>query len=224
MKGLLQSKRFKSNLRKWLFMYVGVMALLTSVITYSKYITSMMADPDSATVPKFNVFTEQLECPSADKECLNEYRPTGQRIPFYFTVNSEEIETEADLILTFAILNKFELIEISEIETEVQGDGTPITKQTKIYDGETKSCENGYVCLSDNTGFDTGIEESDLTLSIKRDTIYTSKGESTYKVVVKYNCKETTEEACDLDKVFGTNKELDLEVVKIGYSAIQRDR
>ncbi len=223
MKGLLQSKRFKSNLQKWLFMYVGVMALLTSVITYSKYITSFYLE-DEARAPKFNVFTEQLECPSTDAECLSGYRPTGQRIPFYFTVNSEELETEADLILTFGVLNKFELLEISEIQTEVQGDGTPITKETKIYDGETKLCENGYICLSNNTGFDTGIEESDLTLSIKRDTIYASKGEATYKVVVKYNCKETTEDACDLDKVFGTNKELDLEVVKIGYSAIQRDR
>lgn len=223
MKGLLQSKRFKTNLKKWLFMYVGVMALLTSVITYSKYITSMMSVPDEATIPKFNVYTEQLECPTSDAECLNTYRPTGQRIPFYFKVNSEELETEADLILTFGILNKFELVEIDEIVTSTEEDGTVTTTEKQIYD--STGCKNGFECLSNNTEFDTGIEDKDLTLSIKRDTIYSSKGESTYKVVVKYNCKETTtENACDLKELFGVNNELNLEVVKIGYSAIQRDK
>ena len=42
MKGLLHSKRFKENLYRWLFMYVGVIALLTTVITYSKYVTQLI--------------------------------------------------------------------------------------------------------------------------------------------------------------------------------------
>ena len=41
MKGLLHSKLFRKNLFTWLFMYIIVIGLFTTVVTYSKYISSM---------------------------------------------------------------------------------------------------------------------------------------------------------------------------------------
>ena len=55
MKGLLQSKIFRKNLRKWLCMYVGVLLLFTTVVTYSKFITNMQGDDEESKPAKFNV-------------------------------------------------------------------------------------------------------------------------------------------------------------------------
>ena len=41
---LLHSKLFRQNLFKWIFMYIAALGLLTSVITYSKYITALIHD------------------------------------------------------------------------------------------------------------------------------------------------------------------------------------
>lgn len=44
MKKLLQNKKFRTNLYKWFSMYICVMAIFTTVVTYSKYISNMGTD------------------------------------------------------------------------------------------------------------------------------------------------------------------------------------
>ena len=59
MKGLLQSKIFRKNLKKWLCMYVGALLLLTTVVTYSKYISKYNVD-DDARITKFDVTVKKI--------------------------------------------------------------------------------------------------------------------------------------------------------------------
>lgn len=111
MKGLLHSKKFKTNLYKWLFMYVGVMLLFTTVITYSKYISSMDGD-DEARPARFIVKVEPLECTNCN---LTAYRPTS-KIEQNFQINLEELEVTTDLELTITVDNDyFELLSFEPI-------------------------------------------------------------------------------------------------------------
>lgn len=109
MKGLLQSKIFKENLRKWLFMYVGTIALLTTVITYSKYVSSL-GDNDQARGSKFDIIITPISCPKpADEDnsfCSVEYSSTstcrpGATIASCFTVDTTGVEVSSDVWLTF---------------------------------------------------------------------------------------------------------------------------
>ena len=75
MKGLLQSKRFKKNLGKWVFMYVICMGIFTTVITYSKYISNMLDDDDSARVSKFNVGLKYCKDALCEEEGIDPFDP-----------------------------------------------------------------------------------------------------------------------------------------------------
>ena len=93
MKGLLHSKRFKENLYRWLFMYVGVIALLTTVITYSKYVTQLIPTEEKARPAKFDV--EIANTDSAGNDCTKVesvttgiYRPTSE-IKYYFKIKAD---------------------------------------------------------------------------------------------------------------------------------------
>lgn len=106
MKGLLRSKRFKENLRKWLFMYTGVMLLLTTVITYSKYISSLQIDDDART-SKFSFAIKEVNCSdyisddnTCDAKSGEKCRPT-QVITSCFKVDTSGLEVDSDLYLTF---------------------------------------------------------------------------------------------------------------------------
>lgn len=112
MKGLLHSKKFKSNLRKWLCMYVGVMMLLTTVITYSKYISSMLVE-DNSEPNKFELNITPVACPVIevdtppvcnssipDSMSTSTCRPTSI-IASCFTVDTAGIGVDSDLWLTF---------------------------------------------------------------------------------------------------------------------------
>ena len=111
MKGLLHSKKFRTNLYKWLFMYVGVMLLFTTVITYSKYISSMDGN-DEARPAKFIIKVEPLECANCN---LTAYRPTS-KIEQDFQINLEELEVTTDLELTITVdKDYFELVSFEPI-------------------------------------------------------------------------------------------------------------
>ena len=81
MKKLLQSRKFRKNLGKWIFMYVICMGLFTTVVTYSKYISKMLSSNDEARVSKFNVklrYCENENCENGgtDNYITKNYRPT----------------------------------------------------------------------------------------------------------------------------------------------------
>ncbi len=111
MKELFHSKLFKKNLAKWTIMYIGVIALLTTAITYSKYMTELQMS-DSARVAKFDIDIIPIECSNSnekDKVCNDNitYRPTTP-ITYSFTVNNN-LEVKTALVLTIYVNDNFEV-------------------------------------------------------------------------------------------------------------------
>lgn len=114
MKALFQNRKFRKNLYKWLFMYVGVMSLTTTVITYSKYVSSFKSE-DSARVAKFAITVQPVGCSgelenggTAEKICnMGTLRPTG--FDYDFIVDTTKMEVKTDLAITLYINENFEL-------------------------------------------------------------------------------------------------------------------
>lgn len=157
MKGLLHSKRFKEKLYRWLFMYVGVLGLLTTVITYSKYITKLTPKEDSARSAVFKADIVYVAdesgtpCPAAG--CPNNmYRPTSE-IKYYFKLNTD-FEVLTDLFLTLRIAqidgnyNNYEIVSIRNVnDTEpikVNAKTTTITIQNAIQNDKITSMDGIY--------------------------------------------------------------------------------
>lgn len=236
MKGLLHSKKFRTNLLNWLCMYVGVMALLTTVITYSKYIESQ-SQSDEARVPKFDVNYGKVSCDgSNEQDCYKDILTAEQlpvvsgdydystyitrTMPFYFYVDYKELEVDTELILTFARHEKFDIVEIEEAELVLN----PSTKVPELTTRTLYSKESSNNSAVISTNVSTGLEsvDSTLRLSIKKDNLNLDVGRSVYKVTLKYNCKDhMTDGVCDL------NEDLNLtpdKIVQIGYSAMQKTK
>lgn len=180
MKGLLQSKRFKKNIGKWLIMYGLCMGLFTTLVTYSKYISKMLSTNDGARVSKFDISLKYCENENCDNGGSNtpsdkRYAPYNE-IVYYFAVDTSTLEVNAELILTARILdNHFKLKEIKEItnstgqinnisKNSTSGDTISITtnvkagdknlrkyKVTIVYD-ETVVDYNKPNCTSNTTG------------------------------------------------------------------------
>lgn len=121
MKGLLHSKRFKKNLGKWLIMYVGAMALLTTVVTYSRYITNLGVN-DSSRAAKFDVAiipnTDPNGCKTIDKNtnCETETLLPNSDLIYEFDVKTE-LEVKTALAVTISILDpsNFKITKIEDI-------------------------------------------------------------------------------------------------------------
>lgn len=114
MKGLLHSKKFRTNLYKWLLMYVGVMGLLTTLITYSKYISSMQAD-DNARAAKFLVkVSNDTGCRSGstDDVCKVEANRPLEPTVYTFTVDKTDLEVSTTLITSLFVDKRFDLVSI----------------------------------------------------------------------------------------------------------------
>ena len=218
MKGLLQSKRFKQKLYRWIFMYVVTIGLLTTIITYSKYIASMLDGNEAARVAKFNVKLEYCD----DIDCYNhatgtydslKFRPNGEMV-YYFSVDTSEIEVNTDLILTITIDNHFNIKKIEDVT-----DKDDIKEVTTISNNDTSN---------KTASIDNSISAS--TNNITRYKVTLAYDES----VVDYNklgCDETLSNGCkvvngvvldeDGNKQYIFDEATPYEILKIGYTAIQ---
>lgn len=112
MKGLLHSKIFRQNLGKWLCMYVGAILLLTTVVTYSKYMMGVQG-VDDAKPAKFNVDVVGLD---EDNQVINDNvvslgskRRINAPLTFDIKINTE-IEAMANLTAYLYIDPRFELV------------------------------------------------------------------------------------------------------------------
>lgn len=211
MKGLLQSKIFRKNLRKWLCMYVGALLLLTTVVTYSKYISKYNADED-ARITKFdvtvkNIENENLTCTGEiDKlDCTTKdtYRPTT-KIPYEFVV-TPNFEVNTLLATTIYVPASFNIETLEEINGKV------------LYD-EKENIKDSSITISKLKDKNEKGEEVDtatiitITKKIDTDDIINSNTPKTYKITIKYNYDEETYLTADKEN---------LSVIKIGYSATQ---
>lgn len=195
MKGLLQSKRFKKNLSKWLCMYVGVLLLLTTVITYSKYISSFMGN-DEARAAKFKVKINTNDCilNATGESCDSGTYFRDDEITYKFVVDTTELEATADFVLTVAVDSKFSII--------------------KIANGSNTVCENDN-CKANIVNGQKVI--SLLTDASKQITAGHGTSEE-YTVIVKYS---GTDE--DFKDNLQYKAKENYQIVNLNYSAIQKN-
>ncbi len=117
MSNLLHSKTFRGNLAKWFILYILALLIITGVVTYSKYISSM-TNNDNARPAKFNVKIDKgdiCSTTSPDLCNLDSYKPYDQ-LEYKFTVNTEKLEVLTDLILNIRVeSNDFEVLSINEV-------------------------------------------------------------------------------------------------------------
>lgn len=112
MKGLLQSKKFRKNLGKWLFMYAGVMLLLTTVITYSKYISSFEGK-DNASTARFELSVNcenkvGNQCGDIDLRKITEETPDEDlTFNYTFTVDASKMDVKSKLKLLIFVDKSF---------------------------------------------------------------------------------------------------------------------
>ena len=133
MKGLFQNKHFRKNLQKWLIMYLGVIALLTTVITYSKYITAITST-DSARVAKFKLNISEINCDDLiTSDCNIPYniRPTSN-IEYNFKVDMSQIEVKTKITLKLKPESNFNITNIYEDQTIL--DNNLITSNEYTYE------------------------------------------------------------------------------------------
>lgn len=134
MKGLLHSKRFKKNLSKWLCMYIGVMLLLTTVITYSKYISSFMGK-DEARAAKFKVMINSTGCvfDTTKESCDSGVYFRDDSITYFFTVDTRELEAAAEFVLSISVHDQFQVEKIVKGKSTLcEGDGCVLNSQNVI--------------------------------------------------------------------------------------------
>ncbi len=220
MKGLLHSKIFKKNLKKWLCMYVGALLLLTTVVTYSKYISKYNVD-DEARVTKFdvtidNVENAKLSCSeetvdnTLDKKTINcipkdnvTFRPT-EKIPYEFIV-TPNFEVSTLLATTIYIPANFTIVSLEE-------NGTQIYNLKENIKDDSISIKN----LKNKN--EKGEDYINATIITVKREINASEDNANvpknYKVTIKYNYDENTYLK---DETIKNN----LSVIKVGYSATQ---
>ncbi len=143
MKELLHSKVFRRNLKKWLFMYVGTICLLTSVITYSKYISAFNGS-DSARPAKFNVKVnfDEIACPEPIVGSFSSTCDLGSSRPlpaydFKFNVDTSELEVNTLLVLTLKTGEGFTLPD-SIVEVDETGKKIKDVSLESIIDSNNK--------------------------------------------------------------------------------------
>ena len=128
---LLHSKTFRKNLFKWSIIYFVVIALFTSVVTYSKYISDK-SSLSTAKIAKFKIDIVKTKiCSSLDTSRCNYYDENGNLtseeykfkpydvLNFYFNVDTTELEVSTKLVLTIHVdSSKVKVISINGEEQE----------------------------------------------------------------------------------------------------------
>lgn len=199
MQWLVHSKLFKENLKKWLFMYIAVMGLLTSVITYSKYISNFQGNGEEVRSAKFNVKINSLndgckmngDIVACD---LGERRPT-QLINFLVELDVSELEVTTELLTRINLVdNKYSIVSLAKVDGE---------NENKLFDGNNSSSSVSY-----NEGTKSLVVEDTVNA-----TDSTQAKSIVYKVSVLYNNSNNTEEY--FSSVNST------QVIQVGYTATQ---
>lgn len=121
MKGLLHSKRFRNNLKRWLLAYVGVLVLLTTVVTYSKYISSLNSK-DLARPAKFQVsFENNTVCNQEKQEkCVTKSYYPDSLVDYNFSIDMRGTEVKTIMIVTIYFQKEFDM-------TTFKINNTPVT-------------------------------------------------------------------------------------------------
>lgn len=203
MKGLLHSKVFKRNLRKWLFMYVGVMCLLATVVTYSKYISSLLVS-DNGRAARFNVDIQYKDAGNCiiGETCLiaGKFRPTSS-LNYNFHIKTD-LEVKTVFVVSIYVHDDFDIKSLTVGNKKMSLDELKSNSKYNVSTICTKTDENG--CI-----------EQTKMITITDTVLPNNNINSDYQIEVQY-----TKNDKDYQSISGQ----ELEVVKIGYSAIQADK
>ncbi len=120
MGGLLHIKRFRQNMLKLFVIYLVVILSTTSVITYSRYITSMEST-SYARPARFNIdVTKGDICVAESTVCnVTKYKPYD-KLDYYFSVDTSQLEVTTMMVTTIDIDTHYNFVNIYEIEDEVE--------------------------------------------------------------------------------------------------------
>ncbi len=181
MSKLLHSKTFRGNLTKWIILYVLTLLIVTGVVTYSKYISSM-ATIDNARPAKFNVqITKGDICSTTSPDLCNltSYKPYD-KLEYKFTVNTEKVEVATDLVLNIIVNNDFEIISLNDVTIPENLGSNKLN--TTMSDNTELSLENNLFTLISEVG-PTKINKKEYILKLKfKNNSY--KIEHNYKEIV----------------------------------------
>lgn len=204
MKYLLHSRKFRSNLFKWIFCYVGTMLLFTAVVTYSRYITTQAAN-DQARVARFDVTVSKI-CYDKDSQdpdsCTNSGAFRAKRNnSFYFTVDTTKMEVTSIFVTRITLSEKL----------------TVDPSSVFIYNGSAGAADS-WVSLEKlkllkalNTNLDFEIEGNVITIT---EDVIASKGEKRkYRVDAQYKNFDQDE------RLTGVDIE---DAITVGFSASQK--
>ncbi len=202
MKELLHSKRFRKNLRKWLFMYVGVMGLFTTVITYSKYMSKFQSS-DSASVARFDITVAPYECSSEITENCNyhNYRATS-KIDYYFTVDTTAIDVDTNFYLTLYLNGDFSFVskKVGDVNGELIELNPETNEEKRAIKLDLDTSTNNVYTIKDDAEINN-IEGGKGTLK-------------KFKITLKYNKK-------DYESYYTSSKSNNL--LNASFSAVQKD-
>lgn len=198
MKGLLHSKRFRRNLKRWICMYVGVLVLFTSVVTYSRYV-SKFSSSSSAKVSKFNIEIQKGEVKTSSNS--DPIMPTDE---IYYTFKViREFEVKTLLVLTVNAEPGFLIEKIEEADTNLL-----------IYSSDL-SYENNYKYSKD--GYQVQDNNQKIVSITKPITYLEGQIHKTYKVTLKFDYSSVQD-------TYYKFKDKDLKerpIVNLDYSATQ---
>lgn len=196
MKGLLHSKRFRRNLKRWICMYVGVLVLFTSVVTYSRYVSNLSLN-DEAKVTKFNVNIGKGK--ASTESGKDPFLPTDT-IYYTFTV-TPDFEVKTLLALTINAEHRFTIESIVEE-----------TSNLEIYNKDIRSQNAGPITVST----DTTVDGNDTKVVISRKISSAEAQATTYKIALKFKYEDIKETYYTLDEYLKEKP-----IVNVDYSARQ---
>ncbi len=209
MSNVLHNKMFKANLIRWFVLYIGVISVFTTVVTYSKYITTLPAE-NTARTAKFNVkITNDKICSSLSTMCnLDKYKPYDE-IEYYFTVDTTDVEVLADLVLKISVDKEFRIISFTYL-----GD-TDYTISMPEYGTVPDSLTEQALPDEFMLNYINNSESDDNNVITLIGTTGAYKGKiQTYKLKLKF-MKDA------YDSSYSSNHDYE-KIVKIGYSANQK--
>ena len=184
-------------------MYIAVMGLLTTVVTYSRYMTTF-GGTSTVEVAKFNIdINDDIMCgataPKYENYCNYAENRTTDEIEYYYVVDTTGVEVKTKFFMTLYVNDKFELEKLEEIDINAE---SPEPKSVTLVDPTKSQNING-----------TNFKLWTITDNSINNVIELGKGsEKVYKATLKYNNKDVDIES------FNSNDE---PLVKVDYSAMQ---
>lgn len=126
MKEVLNNKQFIKKVLKWLIMYFLVLGLFSSVVTYSRFISSkIITNQEDVRIARFDVKVLPISCSTiSDPDCIDS-TPTkstrlNNKVHLYFKTDTTNMEVKSEIIYLITInnekniFNEYNLYEIKE--------------------------------------------------------------------------------------------------------------